>query len=105
LADAGWTARTINHRAVVYTDPARQAVVRCTPPSNHVPDDQLADTTGWRAGAGVNLDEPALWLAEFSVTTPPFLVAAFCKALVNPEPVARFDCDVDERVRPYLRLT
>lgn len=104
LADAGWDRRDVG-RLVTYYAPAGQVVVRFAPAPFHAADHELPDIVARRVGAQLGPHRPALWLAKFSATTPAYLVNAFCTALADPEPLPRYEADIDDTVRPYLHLT
>ncbi|MCQ4081833.1 DUF317 domain-containing protein [Streptomyces sp. RB6PN25] len=81
LADAGWF-RDIGEAETAWYSPCGQAVL--VGPHGRNP-----DGNNWLATAREATSMNVLWLALATPLTPDTLITALCRALTNPQPVAR----------------
>ncbi len=99
LNDAQW-----NRNENGYIHPDGQVAMRYSPAPFYASQEEISRKAGWTCTVATSLEAAPLWGAAFSISTPWRLITAFCEALIDPEPVPRYDCDIDDSIRPYLRL-
>ncbi|WP_049580605.1 DUF317 domain-containing protein [Streptomyces sp. SBT349] len=104
LAEAGWERHATAGGPARWVDPRKQATVYCLPIPIFMARREFPDVVGWHTTVSTGPDHDAVWTAEFSITTPRHLVTAMCSALTDPEPVPRYDGDINDHVRPFLHL-